>query len=345
MNQPRVLVISKPDNDRLTHKLKEKHGLKRLVGESQAFLAEMNKIPRIAGCDATVLISGETGTGKELTARAIHYLSSRADKPFVPVNCGAIPIELAENELFGHERGAFTGAWERHPGLIGEAHGGTLFLDELDCLPLLAQVKLLRFLQEKEYRALGSSKAYKADVRIITSANIDFEEAMKTGKVRPDLYYRLNVLSLRLPPLRERRQDIPLLARYFLARYAAEFAKAPLELSGDLLQRLMAYDWPGNVRELQHTIERAVAISDGPVIQDADLPLPGAAPIRGPESFQEAKARAIAEFERGYIEGVLKIADGNITRAAKAARKNRRSLRLLIRKHKIDVNAFRPDAK
>jgi two-component system response regulator GlrR len=341
MKQPRVLVISKPDNDRLTYELKEKHGLKRLVGESQAFLAEMNKIPRIAGCDATVLISGETGTGKELTARAIHYLSSRADKPFVPVNCGAIPIELAENELFGHERGAFTGAWDRHPGLIGEADGGTLFLDELDCLPLLAQVKLLRFLQEKEYRALGSSKPYKADVRIITSANIDFQVAMKTGKVRPDLYYRLNVLSLRLPPLRERRQDIPLLARHFLVKYAAEFGRPPLELSGELLQRLMAYDWPGNVRELQHTIERAVAIDEEPVIRDADVPQASAAPVPGPQSFQQAKARAIAEFERGYIEGMLSAFNGNITRAAQASQKNRRAFWELIRKHRIDVRSFK----
>lgn len=200
----------------LTHELKERLGLKQLIGENPAFLAEIKKIPIIAKCDASVLISGETGTGKELCARAIHYLSPRASKPFIPVNCGAIPVELVENELFGHKRGAFTGASTSQSGLIHEADGGTLFLDEIDCLPLLAQIKLLRFLQEKEYRPLGSTKMQKADVRVIAATNVDLEAVVREGKLRRDLYYRLNIIPLTLISLRERREDIPLLAHHFL---------------------------------------------------------------------------------------------------------------------------------
>src|SRR5215813_1684731 len=211
--------------DKFAQALKESVGLKRLIGRTPVFLAELKKIPLIARCDNHVLITGETGTGKEMFARAIHYLSPRSDKPFVPVNCGAIPVDLVENELFGHERGAFTGAHTAHAGLIEEAEGGTLFLDEIDSLPLLAQVKLLRFLQSKEYRPLGGTKTLKADVRIIAATNANLEEALKAGKIRQDLYYRLNVIPIRLPSLRDRLEDIPLLAKHFLARYAGEFNK------------------------------------------------------------------------------------------------------------------------
>src|SRR5262245_26581914 len=202
--------------------LMERVGLKLMVGQAPNFLAEIKKIPLIARCDGRVLISGETGTGKEMCARAIHYLSSRKSKPFVPVNCGAIPTELVENELFGHDRGAFTGANTAKAGLIEEAEGGTLFLDEIDCLPAMAQVKLLRFLQEKEYRRLGSAKTRHSDVRVIAASNAPLEEALRSGRIRQDLYYRLNVVSISLPPLRERRQDIPILAHHFLTKFAAE---------------------------------------------------------------------------------------------------------------------------
>src|SRR5262249_12433987 len=203
--------------------LKETLGLEQLIGDNRIFRKEIEKIPWLATCDASVLIAGETGTGKELSASAIHYLSPRAGYPFVPVNCGAIPVELMENELFGHNRGAYTGADTSQTGVIGEANSGTLFLDEIDCLPPTAQVKLLRFLQKKEYRALGSSSTNRADVRVIAASNADFREAIKSGRLRQDLYYRLNVLSLHLPPLRERREDIPVLSRHFLAKYAHEF--------------------------------------------------------------------------------------------------------------------------
>jgi DNA-binding NtrC family response regulator len=323
------------------HRVKERLGARRFLGESEVFRATVKNIPLIARCDASVLISGETGTGKELCARAIHYLSPRAARPFVPVNCGAIPTELVENELFGHERGAFTNAVSTQTGLIEEADGGTLFLDEADCLPLLAQVKLLRFLQEREYRPLGTAKTRRADVRVIAAATVDFDEAIRSGKLRRDLYYRLNVIPLRLPPLRERAEDIPLLARHFLARYAAEFDKPALSFSADALEVLSRHPWPGNVRELEHLIERAVALSEGEVIEGSALSLPRGAAAAPPSSFREARAR----FERAYIEDLLVAHNGNISKAARAAHKNRRAFWELIRKHQIDVDRFRPKVK
>jgi len=261
-------------DETLTQTLKEKLGLRQLVGENPVFLAEVRKIPLVAQYKANILISGETGTGKEVCARAIHYLSPRAQKPFVPVNCGAIPVELVENELFGHERGAFTDASAVQHGLIREAEGGTLFLDEIDCLPLLAQVKLLRFLQERQYRSLGSTKTQQADVRVIAATNIDLEEAVRTGKLRRDLYYRLNTIPLMLPPLRQRREDIPLLARYFLVKYAAEFNTPVAEFSADAIQKLVLYEWPGNVRELEHIVERTVILAERAVVHATDIILP-----------------------------------------------------------------------
>lgn len=321
--------------------LKEKLGLRRLVGESPAFLSEVNKFPVVAKSDASILILGETGTGKELCARAIHYLSPRANKPFVPVNCGAIPVELVENELFGHEREAFTGAASSRLGLIHEAGGGTLLLDEIDCLPLLAQVKLLRFLQEKEYRPLGSMKMRQADVRVMAATNVDLEEAVRKGRLRQDLYYRLNVIPLVLPPLRERREDIPLLVRHFLAKYSDEFDKHITALSQDAMHALMVYEWPGNIRELEHVIARAVVMCGKSVISSEDICLPRAQARAAAASFRELKAGMIAEFERTYINGLLSAHDGNISKAARTAQKDPRALRQLMRKHSIDGKSFR----
>lgn len=343
---PRIwrLVEQARQEDSLLRSIKEKLGLRNLIGESSAFLTEINRIPLMAKCDVAVLISGETGTGKDLCARAIHYLSPRANKPFVPVNCGAIPVDLIENELFGHERGAFTGASSASYGLIREADGGTLFLDEVDCLPLLAQVKLLRFLQEKEYRPLGSTKTLKADLRIITATNSDFEETLKAGKLRQDLYYRLNVIPLALPPLRERREDIPLLASHFLAKYAAEFNKPAIELSAQAMQKLLLYDWPGNVRELEHVIERAVVLCQQKLIRDSDITVQRVESKPQPQSFQEAKAEVVARFEKTYIQTLLVTYQGNITKAARASSKNRRAFWQLIRKYQIDVHSFKTRA-
>lgn len=311
----------------------------RLVGESPAFVEVLAKIPQAARSGAPVLISGETGTGKELCARAVHYCSPRTGKPFVPVNCGAIPLDLAENELFGHARMAFTGATAGAVGLIQEAEGGTLFLDEVDSLAAPAQVKLLRLLQEKEYRSLGSPKLRRANLRIVAATQKDPARALQTGKLRRDLYYRLSAICLALPPLRRRRRDIPLLARHFLTRSCDRFDKPPLELSSDALQALCLYDWPGNVRELEHVIEQAVVFSSPGNLCAADLEIPHSPPRQ--EHFQEAKARYVSSFERRYLEGLLLSCKGNVSRAAKRAGKHRRALYELIRKHGINVQRFR----
>lgn len=326
----------------LTHAIKTRIGLKQMIGESPSFKEVINTIPVIAQSDVGVQISGETGTGKELCARAIHYLGPRAGKPFLPVNCGAIPAELVENELFGHVRGAFTGATLTHGGLIGEANGGTLFLDEIDCLPLQAQIKLLRFVQEKEFRQLGSSKTRKADVRIIAATNSDLGKAVKEGKFRQDLFYRLSIVHLALPPLRERLEDILLLAGHFLAEFAADAGKDVLDLAPEALQKLEQYEWPGNVRELENVVRRAVIFAKSKIIAGDDIDLPRHAVPPEPSSFRTEKAKVIADFERRFMQGLLQTYQGNITQAANAARKNRRAFWELIRKHNIDVQKYKP---
>ena len=315
---------------------------RQLIGQSPIFLQQAQKIPLIASCGANVLIVGETGTGKELYARAIHYGSARAGRPFMPVNCGAIPAELVENELFGHIPGAYTSASNLQVGLIEEANGGTLFLDEIDCLPVHAQVKLLRFLQEKEYRPLGLPKTKQAYVRGGAASNLNLEEAVDTGKVRQDLFYRLNIISLTLPPLRDRREDIPLLARHFLAKYSREFDSHVEDFADEAMSMLMVYSWPGNVRELEHAVERAVVMCNKPLIQAADIVLSNRALAAKRESLREAKAKEIARFEKNYIQGVLSACRGNITRAAEISQKNRRAFWQLIQKYRIDVSRFRP---
>ncbi len=314
---------------------------KSLIGGSAAFLLQANRIPLIAKCDARVFISGETGTGKEVFARAIHKLSSRTDRPFVPLNCGAIPADLFESELFGHERGSFTGAFNKRAGLVAEADGGTLFLDEIDSLPYYSQVKLLRFLQESEYRAVGSDRNRRADVRIITATNADIDRAVKEEKLRKDLYYRLNIIELKLPPLRERREDIMLLANHFLYRYAEKFGKSIQGFSSEAMQKLSLHTWPGNVRELEHAIERAAALAQSPVIVANDLSLAENGDQSSPPSFQEAKRRAVEQFERNYLQSLLLAYQGNVSRAARAAQKDRGTLLQLLRKYGIKADYFR----
>lgn len=314
--------------------LKEKAGLERFVGRSEQLLREVGKIPRIARCDAHVLIAGETGTGKEVCARSIHYLSRRADGPFIPLNCGALPVDLIENELFGHEAGAYTSATTAQAGLICEADGGTLFLDEVDALPPAAQVKLLRFLQNKEVRALGGRKTRKADLRVVAATNAALDQAIRQGRFREDLFYRLNVLSLTLPPLRQRREDIPLLATHFMTKYALELDRPPPRLDPAAIQKLLTHSWPGNVRELENVVQRAVLMAETALIRARDLNLPGEeAPPNS--SFRELKARAVDDFERGYLQSVLHEHQGNISAAARAAQKNRRAFWELLRKHRL----------
>jgi DNA-binding NtrC family response regulator len=340
---PRILkLLDKAERRQSgTKSLKAILGMKLLVGESPTFVAETRKIPLLASCDGRVLILGETGTGKELFARAIHYLSQRMRHPFVPVSCGAIPVELLENEMFGHRKGAFTGATTSELGLIREAEGGTLFLDEVDCLPLLAQTKLLRFLQEGEYKPLGSSKSQYADVRVIAASNIDLAQAVKEGKLRQDLYFRLNIARIQLPSLRDRRDDVPLLAEHFLTKYAHQFDRNVRKMSEAALQKLMSYDWPGNIRELENTIERAVMLSESECINGADVLLPENEVSADGESFQQSKSRMIVQFERTYIQRLMAVHQGNVSQAARAAKKNRRAFWALIRKYNIDVRSFR----
>ena len=338
---PRALRLVKQRRGQDTaERLTQKFAMSRMIGGSDGFKAVIRSLPKVARCDATVLITGETGTGKELCARSIHYLSPRAEMPFVPVNCGALPVELVENEFFGHERGAYTNAATSEHGLIYEADGGTLFLDEIDCLPLQAQVKLLRFLQEKEYRPVGSRKTRSADTRVIAALNVDPEEAVRTGKLRKDLFYRLNIIEFRLPPLRERREDIQALAMHFVQKYSSEFNKTCEGVSPDALSSLMQYAWPGNIRELEHVIQRAVVLADHVLIGRADLLIPQSNETV-PQSFSATKAAVIENFERNYILKLLHLYNGNITRAAEAAHKHRRAFWQLIRKHRIDAGSFK----
>ncbi len=325
---------------------REKLALRNLVGRSPGFREVLRRIPLVAQADSTVLVTGETGTGKEVVSRAIHHLSARSSRPFVPVNCGALPFDLVENELFGHERAAFTGADRARTGLIAEAEGGTLLLDEVDSLPPGAQVKLLRFLQDREYRRLGSPRAERADVRVIAATNTDVDGAIAAGRLRRDLFYRLNVLPLRLPALAERRDDVPLLARHFLAVHARTLGRPCPALPAPAAEALAARDWPGNVRELSHLMERAVVMAgEGGVVRTADLWSAGAGASEGPDdgrpSFAEAKRRVVERFERAYLQEVLYAHGGNIARASKAARKNRRAFFELLRKHHIEAERFR----
>ncbi|HYB97566.1 MAG TPA: sigma 54-interacting transcriptional regulator [Candidatus Limnocylindrales bacterium] len=334
------------------------HG-EALIGQSPAFLRVLRKIPRLAASDATVLITGDTGTGKELIAEAIHNCSNRRGRAFIAVNCGALPEELVENELFGHARGAYTGAAATGKGLLAEAEGGTLFLDELNSLSLSAQAKILRFLQNREYRMLGSTKLLRANVRIIAATNVDLRKHVDQSLFRADLFHRLHVLSIELPPLRERLEDIPLLAQHFLGKYARDYGKGTMRLSPAALRKLSAYPWYGNVRELQSVLERSVLLAGSPELQadDVDLPMLDTPEFREDEledepeearsgaealgqreattTFREAKERMIRQFERTYLIQVMGAAQGNVSRAARLAGMQRRDFQRLLRKHDV----------
>ena len=318
----------------LHRKLNKELGLQQLVGEAPAFLREIEKIPAIAGSEAPALLLGETGTGKELCAHAIHSLSPRRAGAFVPVDCGTIPEQLLENELFGHARGAFTDAHSDQKGLAALADGGTLFLDEIDSLSLVAQSKLLRFIETGTYRPLGSQRNESANVRLIAATNLDLEAYARTGAFRPDLFFRLNVLPLKLPPLRARKGDIALLANYFLRNAGAGCEK---KLTSSALRTLENHEWPGNVRELYNVVRRAMTFSGPLPIQPEHLGLAGAtAAAPGERAFQDARRQAIATFEKQYVEELLRKHHGNVTRAAIDARKDRRVFGRLIKKYRID---------
>jgi DNA-binding NtrC family response regulator len=324
------------DDDKSIREIRAKYRMDVVIGESAALHEAIRKVPRLGASEANVLITGETGTGKELFARAIHYASVRHAHPFVPVNCGALPDTLFENELFGHEKGAYTDAYSAGVGLLAVADGGSLFLDEIDSLSFSSQAKLLRVLQDREYRPLGSQKPLRANVRIITAANTPLEAKVVAREFRADLYYRLNVLTIRLPTLAERRDDIPILAGHFLSRFAKEYRRPVPKLSPGAFRRLMDHAWPGNIRELESAIQRAVVMSDGPVLDAFSFDLSGDdRPATVSQDSSLSIKDAVHGFEREYLAGLLSRQHGNVTRAAKAAGKDRRTFQRLLRRHGI----------
>jgi PAS domain S-box-containing protein len=290
----------------LQDEIKAVHNFEEIIGQSRALADALEKVDLVAPTDSSVLILGETGTGKELIARAIHSRSPRKNRPLIKVNCAALPSGLVESELFGHERGAFTGATDRRTGRFELAHGGTIFLDEVGELSPEVQVKLLRVLQEHEFERVGGVKTISVDVRVIAATNRDLAQAVARGTFRQDLYYRLNVFPVALPPLRARADDIPLLVHYFVARYAAKIGRPITRVPQGAMQRLVAYPWPGNVRELENVVERAVILSPGPDLRVAPevLPVP-TAPARSPDAGQPGLA-GLAEVERQHIVSILK---------------------------------------
>ncbi|EJL94069.1 response regulator with CheY-like receiver, AAA-type ATPase, and DNA-binding domains [Herbaspirillum sp. CF444] len=307
---------------------------KKLIGSSVRFQQTCTEIMKIAAVDATVMVCGETGTGKELAARAIHYQSTRKNKPFIPVNCGALPEALIESELFGHERGAFTDAKAASVGLVCEADGGTLFLDEVDALSPRAQSAMLRFLQDKSYRRLGSGTERHADVRIIVATNSNLEQLVQERRFRQDLLYRLNVLLLRMPPLREREGDGVELARAFLAKLSRQYQMPEKALHAEAITFIGSHRWPGNIRELENAIHREFLMTEG---NEVRLGAASSDTQQAAENllFKDAKAHAIAEFERRYLGNVLQKAAGNLSLAARLAGQERSAFGKLARKHNI----------
>lgn len=323
--------------------LKKKFILERILGKNKAIKKLHENINYISQCDATVLIMGETGTGKELVARAIHYQSARTGKPFIPVNCGAIPENLFENEIFGHVKGAFTDASFRQIGLVEEADGGTLFLDEIGTISTYIQIKLLRLLQDREYRSLGDSKHIKANIRVITATNRNLQDLVINGTFREDLFYRLNVVPLHILPLRERQEDIPILAEHFLDKFSREYDKPITEISKDAMNVLISYHWPGNVRELENKIQQLVVMSTSSVINAKNIQFI----INGstsknfkPECFMMAKKRTINAFEKNYLIRLLTEYKGNMVSAARKAGKSRTALWNLLKKHNLSPKQF-----
>lgn len=324
--------------------LKRESGLSQIVGESRSVQELRNKIEKISSCDVDVLVSGESGTGKELVARSIHYLSRRASNPFIPVNCAAIPESLFENELFGHLKGAFTDAGLHQIGLVPEAEHGTLFLDEIGATCPYVQVKLLRLLQNREYRPLGDCKRHKADIRVIAATNRNLQSLLGEGKFRKDLFYRLNVIAIHVPPLRERREDIPILVEHFREKYAREYEKPIKSFAREAMRRLVSYSWPGNIRELEHEVQRAVVMAEHTVIDVGSIQLPtrpSASEGSRLECFNVARRRVLDSFARTYLRQLLREFGGDVAKAARQAGKSRTGLWNLLKRYEIRPDEFR----
>ncbi len=328
------------ENTHLRQELKERYDFSSIIGSSGPVRQMYEQMAQVSATNTTVLIRGESGTGKELVAHSIHYNSPRANKPFVKVSCAALPDSLIESELFGYERGAFTGAEQRKKGRFELAEGGTLFLDEIGDINLATQVKLLRVLQEREFERLGSTETIKVNVRLVAATNKDMERAIAAGTFREDLFYRLNVFTIFVPPLRERKADLLLLVDHFLEKFSREHRKTIKRISTPAIDMLMSYHWPGNVRELENTLERAVLMADGQVVHGHHLP----------PSLQTAEASgtvtrvslsdAVAGFEKDLIQDALKTTRGNRAKAARLLDTTERVLNYKVRKYEIDVRRF-----
>jgi DNA-binding NtrC family response regulator len=340
------------ENIDLRRKLEEKSGFPALIGSSAPMRSLLNQLEKVAKTSATVLITGESGTGKELVARALHSHSLRKDQQFIPIDCSTIPESIIESELFGHVRGAFTGAIKDKRGLVQEADNGTLFLDEIGDLNLSMQVKLLRLIQEGQYKAVGSNTIRGVDIRFLAATNQKLDQKIRKGEFREDLFYRLNVINIRLPSLRERRDDIPVLASHFLERYKKQYEKDIKCISPELMDYFMAKDWAGNVRELENVIERGVIMGSGDVLDLSGIGvqestsaadqacLPSSADIFS-MTFKEAKDRLLEKFQSEYISKVLTRNDGNVSQAARESGLKRQYLHRLMREINIDSRSFR----
>jgi len=325
--------------------VKKTEAFQDIVGSSIAMKKVLRTIEMAAPTDATVLITGESGTGKELVARAIHRLSHRSQGPFVAVNCPALPENLLESELFGYARGAFTDAKSDRKGLFQEAEGGTIFLDEIGDLPLQLQAKLLRVLQEKEIKPLGQSRSLKVDVRVLASTNRDLKRQMAEGKFREDLYYRLGVVTISLPPLRERLEDLPLLVDHFLRKYGPDMGKPGISLSKEAMGALLSYEWPGNVRELENVLQRSIIMARGREISPEDIGIGQKEEGDGWPSvhhlpYKEAKSSILRHFHKTYLSRILEAHRGNVTRAAEACGLERQALQQLLRRYGLRREAF-----
>ena len=329
------------ENIHLKEELKERYDFSHIIGTSGPMRQVFEQISRVASTNTTVLIRGESGTGKELIAHAIHYNSPRSKKPFIKVSCAALPDSLIESELFGYEKGAFTGATERRKGRFERAERGSLFLDEIGDINLSTQVKLLRVLQDREFERLGGTEPLKANVRLIAATNADLEKAIAAKTFREDLHYRLNVFTIFVPPLRERKTDILLLADSFLQKYAVEHGKAIKRISTPAIDMLMAYHWPGNVRELENTIERAVLVCDGSVIHAHHLPPTLQTAEASGTLTTTSLAESVGAYERDLLQDALKTTRGNRVQAAKLLNSTERIISYKVKKHGIDGRRFR----
>ena len=334
------------ENIQLKHQLSTQYSFDNIIGKSAAMQSIFEDIKKISDARISVLITGASGTGKELIARAIHFNSGRKDRPFIPINCGALPENLVESEIFGYEKGAFTGAARAKNGLLEEADGGTFFMDEVAELPPSLQVKFLRVLEDGKFRRLGSNEEREVDIRLVSATNRDIEKKVENDEFREDFFYRINTFTIDIPPLSQRPDDIPLLANHYLARFAERNDKPVESIAPEAMHLLRTYPWKGNVRELEHVIERAIILATGPTVTPDDLPV-GLGHDNTDnglghdfyldQPFKEAKEHLIDDFERRYIKDTLKRCNGNISKAAAHSGIDRRSLHRLLAKHELQA--------